>query len=273
MANSSAKVEVIFQNAVKHWWKSKRVNAKGIGKAQGGTRDQNLRGDTMDGFRDAIIDKLTEIGVRKDDIYCGSQLSALASNLPSYFRATKNWDVVVCKNAHHKRLNDKTLGEPVLLAAVEFKSQEKSIGNNQNNRIEESIGNAHDFWASYENNNFVHLTPRPWLGYLFVGRYAAGEENSPVRVKQPIIPVDPVFEGNASKARLSATVFEGSSYAQRYRIFLERMIAKKLYDGACFIVTHEKIAKSVPNYSVLFPQLSGDNFLDGLSRYIRAYYF
>lgn len=267
------KDETLFQNAIKQWWKSKKVNAKGITQAQGGTRDANLRGDTMDGFRDVIIEHLLSVGVREDDIYFGAGLSNLAANLPLYFRATKNWDVVVCKNAHHKRLLNPQLAETTLIATVEFKSQEKSIGNNQNNRMEESIGNAQDFWASYENKNFLKLMPRPWLGYLFVGRYGEGDEHTTVKIRQPIIPVDPAFAGSDPGARMLVTNFPGPSYADRYKIFLERMIAKKLYDGACFLVTHEKIARQVPNYRVLFPHLSGEAFIDALSRHVKAYYF
>lgn len=265
--------ESVFQNAVQSWWKSKNVNAAGIGTPQGGSRDQNLRGDTMDGFRDVIIEHLMAGGVREEDIFCGRQLERLASNLPSYYRASKNWDNVVCRNSHYKRLKNPSLKEPVLIAAIEFKSQTGSIGNNQNNRIEESIGNAHDFWASYENKNFIHLTPRPWLGYLFVGRYAEGDETKCVEIKQPHIPTDPAFEGPHRDARLSRTRFKGISYAERYRVFLERMIAKKLYDGACFLVTHEDIAQLIPNYRVLYPELSGEKFLDSLRRHIRGYYF
>ncbi len=145
----------VFAPAVAHWWKSKTTNKGSIKKSQGGTRDSNLRGDTMDGFRDVIISHLKAAGISEDDIFAGSQLSRLASNLPSYFRATKNWDLIVVKSSHFKRLQgdlySQAQGEPLLLAALEFKSQEDSIGNNQPNRIEESIGCAADFWASYEN--------------------------------------------------------------------------------------------------------------------------
>jgi len=135
------------------------------------------------------------------------------------------------------------------------------------------LGNAHDFWASYENKNFIHLTPRPWLGYLFVGRYAEGDETKCVEINQPHIPTDPAFESLHRDGRLSRTRFKGISYAERYRVFLERMIAKKLYDGACFLVTHEDIAQLIPNYRVLYPELSGEKFLDSLRRHIRGYYF
>ena len=227
----------------------------------------------MDGFRDVLISKLVALGVAKDDIYYGNQLSKLASNLPSYFRATKNWDILICKNAHHKRVDGKTSDDPTLIVAIEFKSQDKSIGNNQNNRIEESIGNAHDFWASYENQNFQRLIPRPWLGYLLVGSYGKGDESKNVTITQPIVPVDQAFISPDEETRLSSTKIRGVSYAERYRIFLERMLAKKMYDGACFVVTDKAIAKSVPNYRVLYPHLSGEMFLDAMCRHVKAYYF
>lgn len=263
--------EIIFSSSVKHWWDRKRRNATDIDKSQGGSRDQNLRGDTMDGFRDAIINKLSDAGVDVNDIYCGSQLSKLASNLPSYYRATKNWDIIVCKDAHHKKIANSTLHDPTLIAAIEFKSQYESIGNNQNNRMEESIGNAHDFWASYENKNFFRLTPRPWLGYLFLGLYADGDENGSVEINQPIIPSDPIFVKETSTN--NSYKITGVSYAKRYQIFLERMIAKKLYDSACFLVTHNDISDNECNYRVIYPELSGEQFIDSLIRYIRAYYF
>lgn len=36
----------------------------------------------------------------------------------------------------------------VLLAAIELKSQSESFGNNFNNRSEEVIGSARDFWLA-----------------------------------------------------------------------------------------------------------------------------
>jgi hypothetical protein len=50
------------------------------------------------------------------------------------------------------------------------------------------------------------------------------------------------------------------------------MLAKKRYDGACFLVTHDVIRDSVANYRVLFPEFSGGAFVDGLIRYVPAYY-
>jgi hypothetical protein len=266
----------VFRPAVAHWWNSKTTNTDDISRSQGGTRDSNLRGDTMDGFRDVIITHLKDAGISEDDIFAGSQLSRLASNLPSYFRASKNWDLIVVKNSLFKHLDQNLLrkpdGEPQLLAAIEFKSQEGSIGNNQNNRIEESIGNAADFWDSYENRNFIQVQPRPWLGYLFCGRYDESLVDKPVEINQPHFPSDKKFTGPNPADRTTKMRYLGPSYAQRYCIFLERMILKKMYDGACFITTHESIKDDKENHRCINPNLSGERFLDSLIRYVTAYY-
>lgn len=267
--------ETTFATAVTHWWESKRRNGSGIGNSQGAGRDGNLAGNTMDGFRDVLIQHLIAAGVAREDIFYGGQFNALPANLPSYFRASKNWDVIVCKNSLFKAKSGEfqANAEPKLIAAIEFKSQSDSIGNNQNNRMEESIGNATDFWASYENKNFIHLTPRPWLGYLFVGKYDDDQIGKSVKIKQPHFPSDLAFaNGNSEAAIRAVTAFQGPSYAERYRIFLERMIGKKYYDGACFITSNERIASDVENYRCFYPQLSGAAFIDGLNRHIRAYY-
>jgi len=136
-------------------------------------------------------------------------------------------------------------------AAYEIKIQKKSIGKKQDNRIEESIGNAIDFWEAYEKRIFGSLLPRPWLGYLFVGKYSEGEETKGVEISQPLIRVDPIFSGRNDNEWKAENKFKGVSYAERYRILLERMIAKKLYDGAAFLVTDETIKDGSPNYREL----------------------
>ena len=115
--------ETIFHSAIAHWWRSKGQNK--ATRSQGGTRDSNLRGDTMDGFRDTLIDLLAnQAGVDRRDIHIGGHLSECPSNLPSFYRASKNWDVVICKHALVQQLE---VGEyqksEKLIAAIEFKSQ------------------------------------------------------------------------------------------------------------------------------------------------------
>jgi hypothetical protein len=71
---------------------------------------------------------------------------------------------------------------------------------------------------------------------LFVGYYAEGDETKAVRIKQPIMPSDPAFIVGDPDERFRSTLVSGYSYAERYRIFLERMLGKKRYDGACFLI-------------------------------------
>jgi hypothetical protein len=170
--NRVSQPETIFRSAIEVWWRSKERNARGGKSSQGGTRDANLAGDTMDGFRDTLVRILIDhAGVDPTDIFSGGHLSQCPSNLPSYFRASKNWDIVVCKRALLQQLRGGRYdGSEKLVAAIEFKSQYESIGNNQNNRIEESIGNAEDFWASYENNNFFAADPATvaWISFRWL---------------------------------------------------------------------------------------------------------
>lgn len=267
--------EAIFQKAVAAWWDSKDKNSSEIKASQGSGRDANLRGDTMDGFRIVIEEFLIKLGVSKDDIFYGPYLSTTQSGvLPSYFRAAKNWDLIVVKSSHYKRVaSPKDYPEPPeLIAAIEFKSQYESIGNNQNNRIEESVGSAEDFWCAYEEKLFARIQPRPWLGYLFVGKYTEETSATPVEVRQPHFPVDAAY-GDGLGEYLREISFKGPSYAHRYRIFLERLILKKKYDAACFVVTNEEIRNNTPNYDIIFQQFSGAKFLEMLERHIKGYYF
>ena len=161
------------------------------------------------------------------------------------------------------------LGGPVLYAAVEFKSQDKSIGNNQNNRLEESIGNAHDFWVTYGQSGFERQQPRPWLGYLFVGKYQPDSDAKPVRIKQPHFLAMPPFRTAGSD---EIETFEGPSYAERYKIFMKQSVGARLYDAGAFIVTDESIHGKKPNHRILLPEFGPANFLRSLKGQILAQY-
>lgn len=156
-----------------------------------------------------------------------------------------------------------------MYAAVEFKSQDKSIGNNQNNRLEESIGNAHDFWMTYQNDGFERHLPKPWLGYLFVGKYEPEEDSKPVRIEQPHFLVMPPFRREGSDEQRK---FPGPSYAERYRIFLKQSVGARLYDAGAFIVTSESIARSKCNHRLPVPEFGSANFLRSLKAQILAHY-
>jgi Restriction endonuclease XhoI len=256
----------LFHQAVKHWWSSKKA-AKSK-KAQGGTRDVNLHGKTMDGFASTLRDFLVGLGVKPQHIFSGGHLTKTPSILPSYFRPSKNWDLIVLANSRfHPAKNDPA--GPILYAAVEFKSQDKSIGNNQNNRLEESIGNAHDFWTTYAHEGFERQQPRPWLGYLFVGKYEPASDGKSVRISQPhFLAMQPFRKIGSDKAEF----FAGPSYAERYRIFLKQSVGARLYDAGAFMVTDESLTAKKTNHRIPLPEFGPANFLRGLKAQILAHY-
>jgi hypothetical protein len=257
----------LFYSAVQHWWNSKE--SAHTTKTQGGARDANLHGKTMDGFAATIRDFLIGLGVKSEHIFAGGHLTKTPSILPSYFRPSKNWDVVVLGNSRFHPAPSDSGDNPTLYAAIEFKSQDKSIGNNQNNRLEESIGNAHDFWTTYAQSGFAKQQPRPWLGYLFVGKYEAASDSVPVRIKQPHFLAMQPFRGEGSDDK---ETFYGPSYAERYKLFLKQSIGARLYDAGAFLVTDDTIKSSNPNHRVPMPEFGSANFLRGLKAQILAHY-
>lgn len=109
-------------------------------------------------------------GVSDTDIHRRTRVE-----LPGYYRAEKKWDLVVAVDGR-------------LFAAVEFKAQVgPSFGNNYNNRTEEALGNATDYWAAYCEGAFWG-SPKPWLGYLMLLEDATGSTR-PVSVAERRFPV------------------------------------------------------------------------------------
>jgi len=271
----------LFHNSIKHWWDAKKSSAtkkaakkvakKGAKgkKSQGGTRDENLGGGTMDGFALVIRNFLVDLGVDPAHIFAGGHLTKTPSILPSFFRPSKNWDIVVIGGSRFHSLPRLGTSTPTLYAAVEFKSQDKSIGNNQNNRMEESIGNAFDFWKTYERSGFEKQLPRPWLGYLFVGKYSPEEDGVPVAVKQPHFLAMQPFRGEGND---DVEIFKGPSYATRYIMFMRQSIGARLYDAGAFIVCDEAMKDRNPNHRILEPEFGPANFLRSLKGHILAHY-
>ncbi|MEI7911306.1 MAG: PaeR7I family type II restriction endonuclease [Verrucomicrobiota bacterium] len=256
----------LFHHAIKHWWASKKGAAPK--NAQGGTRDANLHGKTMDGFAATIRDFLLGLNVKSEHIFSGGHLTKTPSILPSYYRPSKNWDLIVLGSSRfHPAQGDQ--GEPVLYGALEFKSQDKSIGNNQNNRLEESLGNALDFWTTYEHSGFERQLPRPWLGYLFVGKYNPDADGKSVRIEQPHFLAMPPFRTEGSDNQRK---FAGPSYAERYKIFMKQSVGARLYDAGAFIVTDEAIAGKKINHRIPLAEFGSANFLRSLKAQILAHY-
>ncbi len=183
----------------------------------------------MNGFIVLVRDLLCENGLPKAHVYCEKYVE-----LPGWYRPEKKWDLLIVSDGQ-------------LLAAIEFKSQVGSFGNNYNNRTEEAIGSASDIWAAYREGAFKPST-RPWLGYLMLLEEAPGSIK-PVRSREPHFKVFPEFKE--------------ASYARRYEVLLTKLVRERLYDSTCFLMSN---AADGPKgrYAEPAPELSFQNFVESL---------
>src|SRR5262249_23191296 len=177
MTDLLADLDKRLRKAIAYFWKQRGTQSQKQGGDEGdkdrGDRGAVTGGKHLDGFRELVAALLEAAGLQRATIYWRKK-----TELPGWFRAEKSWDLLV-------------VADGKLVAIVEFKSQVGSFGNNFNNRTEESLGNATDLWAAYEEGAF-RPSDRPWLGYLMLLEDAPGS-NSPVRVKEPHFQVFPEF--------------------------------------------------------------------------------
>lgn len=220
-----ANFDQLITSAVREFWSGR---GSATGNTQGGARDAVVGGKNMNGFVEVV---------RQVVAHCGLPDTALRTRksqavLPGYFRATKNWDVLVI---HGNRL----------LGVFEFKSQVGSFGNNFNNRSEEVIGSAADLWVAHYHgaygpgphksrigvsehspallNRAFATDPRPpFLAWLMLLEECNGSMTC-VRCDEPNFKV---FEE-----------FQEASYARRYQILCERLMERQLYSAAALELT------------------------------------
>jgi len=202
--------ERALAKAVKHFWstRGKQHASQGstTGKKDAGSRGAVTGGKHADEFVRLIADIVSNAGLKNADIRATAKKPR---TLPGYFRPAKEWDLVVLSG------ND-------LVAAVEVKSQVGSFGNNFNNRVEEALGNATDFWQAYARGLYAP-SPRPWLGYMFML-----QDSSDSSVPTKRIDLEP-FAVDAA--------FQELSYAKRYEEVCLRLVRERMYDSACFFTS------------------------------------
>jgi hypothetical protein len=234
-------IEKRVGEAIKLFWltRDKQRENQGI---KSGTKDAGLRaavtgGKHLDGFTDICRDLFIDAGVPEAHVFWKDR-----KELPGYYRAEKNWDLIVVADGH-------------LLAVIEFKAQVGlSFGNNFNNRVEEALGNASDLWAAYREGA---LTPsaRPWLGYVFILEDCQ-RSHAPIKVREPHFKV--------------FREFQNASYAKRYEIFLTKLLRERLYDGACLLMT-PRDGGSRGKFTSPSDELGFRNFAAGLSAHAIAF--
>jgi hypothetical protein len=205
-----------FRLAVHACW-TERLSAAEKQAAAGLVSDVGLRsgvtaGKHLDPLAAVVAKVFIEAGIPQESVHRNRKVE-----LPGYFRAEKQWDLVVV----HKE---------ELVAAVEFKSMLGSYGNNSNNRAEEAIGNAHDLLQAYEEGGLGRSARPPWLGFLYVVQ-REDKSTKPVKTQAPHFPVDEVFDG--------------ASYIDRAIWLCRRLVQKRLYAGSCVVVSTGVHAESV----------------------------
>jgi len=229
------------RKAIAHFWKTRQKQAEKQGTSSGirdaGSRTAVTGGKHLDGFVSLCRDLLVESGIPKANVFWEQ-----SREIPGYFRAEKNWDLLTVVNGH-------------LLAVIEFKAQVgPSFGNNFNNRTEEALGNATDLWAAYREGAYKP-SQRPWLGYVFILEDCPKSRAS-VRVKQPHYQVFPEFQN--------------ASYATRYEVLMTKLLRERLYDGVSLLLSDSK-AGLKGQYASASEELSFRNFATGLMAHASAF--
>lgn len=200
--------DVKVREAVKAFWGNRdaaRQKQIESGNVDQGERAGVTAGKNMDGFIALILDIIRANGLSQAEIHQSRAVLALLG----FFRPTKLWDLIVMYK-----------GE--LVAAIELKSQVgPSFGNNFNNRTEEAIGTAHDFWTAYREGAFGEQ-PRPFVGWLILVEDAPGSR-SEVHCASPHFPV--------------FREFENTSYLKRYDILCRKLVREQLYTTASVIAS------------------------------------
>lgn len=235
LSNYKKKTEV----AVQQFWGNRDAALQKQQKT--GTKDQGARGavtagKNMDGFADLLEDIVRANGLKDATIIKNGRLVTL----PGFYRPTKMWDLLVIHKSE-------------LVAAVEFKSQVGSFGNNFNNRTEEAIGTAHDLAVAYREGAFGEQS-QPFIGWFMLLEDADGSRSA-VGDSSPHFPIFPEFNQ--------------ASYADRYDILCKKMVKEHLYTSACLMLSPKESVKT-GKYTCLSELSSLETFVTEFAGHIAS---
>jgi hypothetical protein len=136
--------------------------------------------------------------------------------------------------------------------AIELKSQVgPSFGNNFNNRAEEAIGTAHDFWTAYRDGAFGEQS-RPFAGWLMLVEDAP-ESRSEIKDSSKHFPI---FEE-----------FKGASYLKRYDILCQKLMKEQLYTNASLVISRRTDSKT-GKFSEMSPMTGLKTFVTSLAGHV-----
>lgn len=227
------------QLAIASYWAARQAAADRQAAARvtdTGTRAEVTGGRHLDAFCTLFGEVARAAG------FDGAEVrTRIGVELPGYYRATKQWDIVVARRGR-------------LCAAIEMKSQVgPSFGNNFNNRTEEAVGSATDFWLAYREGA-LGAHP-PWLGYFLMLEETA-RSTKPVGVASPLFPALPAF-----------TDPPRPSYARRYEILCQRLVLERNYSAAALLLS-PRLADG--SYREPNPELSVTRFVRSLYGHLIA---
>lgn len=215
-----------FELAIAAYWQAKdkqlaaaeeiRSTAEGSAKAVRGGGQFNPIVNLISRFFTDAGYPLGSIGVKRGQV-----------TLPSHFRPTKQWDLVVV----HKG---------ILVAAIEMKALGgPSFGNNYNNRVEEALGSSIDLQTA--NREGLVGPEKPWLGYFFLMNDEEGSRRTVNPQKGPFPTED---------------TWQGRSYQERFEVTGTRLLAEGFYDAVCYLIS----SPSNPGPQEPVPQLDWQHF-------------
>jgi type II restriction enzyme len=209
----------------------KRVEAAKLKQKQSGKTDQGERkgitsGHHLDPLLHLMKEELTAKGFNKEDVFSEHNIT-----LPGWFRATKDWDLVLMDGNQ-------------LVAAIELKTINSSFGNNCNNRTEEALGSALDFDYAVEEKLLGNSVIPPVKGYVLIVRDCPESAKPEKPVKHlKYFTVDPIFDR--------------VSYQQRFQIVCERFRKKSIYNAVWFVVANPETGEvSEPS-----PEMNFEKFI------------
>jgi hypothetical protein len=230
------------RDAVRQFWAARDdavQRQQASGSVDQGERAGVTAGKNMDGFVNLLVELTRANGLRCADVF----INRSVTTLPGYYRPTKSWDLVVVDSGR-------------LIAAIELKSQVgPSFGNNFNNRAEESIGSAQDFWTAFREGSFG-ASVIPFLGWLALVEDCPASRRPGLRLNSPHFPV--------------ASGFGGASYLDRYEILCRKLMLERLYTQAG-LITSSRTEGMEGAYGQMGPTTSLQAFASTFAAYIASH--
>ena len=201
--------ETLAPSAVRAFWAPR---ASVSNEDEGGSRRDAPSSEGMGGFQRIIREITVANGLPAESVHPSIEEGGRGATLPGFYRPLEEWDSLV-------------LWRGELVAAVALKSQ---VGSGLADRAGEAIRMAENLRGAYRSG-LLGDTARPFVGYLMLLDDSPGATR-PVGLGSHHFDADPVFDG--------------ASYAERYRTMCTRLMREGLYDSAALVLSEPRSGES-----------------------------